>query len=160
MRLNAILTIVCVGMISCGNHSTHVQRSSAMEPTIKANQLVEVRSMQPEAIQRWDIVVLELPHSPGALSALRVIGLPGEQVHLTNGQILINNLAISNRISIAYGRPRQPGTPEPRYGCASPYSIAEDTIFVLGDNVDNALDSRYFGGVPLESIIGKVVNIR
>jgi hypothetical protein len=95
MKLNAILTIVCAGMISCGNHSTHVQYSSAMEPTIKANQLVEVRPMQPEAIQRWDIVVLELPHSPATLSALRVIGLPGEQVHLTNGQILINNLAIS-----------------------------------------------------------------
>lgn len=101
--------------------------------------------------ERGDIVVLNPPESASADKPYikRVIGEAGDTVEIRDDQVFINDVQL-NESYIDGGdwecRPAQ---------TCGPLTVPEDSVFVLGDNRGNSEDSRYFGVVPIENIIGK-----
>ncbi|HSV32190.1 MAG TPA: signal peptidase I [Atribacteraceae bacterium] len=129
--------------------------TSSMEPTIIPGQRILAakfwyRFTDP---QRGDIIVFREPaeRSQGRARerlVKRVVGLPGERVRIENGQILINdqplNEEFSERVYLAVG-----------YYGSREVIVPEGTYYVLGDNSINSLDSRIWGFVPRNTILGR-----
>lgn len=99
--------------------------------------------------QRGDIVVLHPPVDQGKPYIKRVIGLPGEQLSIQDGAVFING----ERLEESYLN-----------GIATTWSgsigqeaitIPEGQVFVMGDNRNNSTDSRVFGPIDIDDIIGK-----
>ena len=85
--------------------------------------------------ERFDIVIFKYPDDPSQLFVKRVIGLPGETVNIVDGKVYINDSEAPLDASIC------PETPEGSYG---PYTVPEGCYFMLGDNRNHSMDSRYW----------------
>ena len=96
--------------------------------------------------QRGDVIIFKVPGSESETYVKRVIGLPGETVQITNGIVHINGLALDE--------PYVNGTP---YGSNAAVTVPSGSYFVMGDNRNNSDDSRRFGSVASDHIIGKVL---
>ncbi len=125
-------------------------------------------------IQRGDIIVFRYPVHPQQHFVKRVIGLPGDHVRMVEGRVLVNgvplkeNYVIHTRPDYDHFRDDFPLTDipnastEPRWWKElgelvrnGDLIVPPDRFFVLGDNRDESLDSRYWGFVPRENIIGR-----
>jgi signal peptidase I len=101
--------------------------------------------------RRTDIVAVKDPQD-GSLVVKRIIALPGESIYLNNGSVFVNG----RRLDESY---LPPHTPTYAYEKSEDELICcgKDQYFVLGDNRGNSTDSRTFGPVTREDILGKVV---
>lgn len=125
--------------------------SGSMLPTLEINDrlLIEKISYRFREPDRGDIVVFSPPEALKEQNfnqafIKRVIGLPGDQVEVRNGQVYINGQLIEeDYIQEA---------PEYEYPAAV---VPEDHYLVLGDNRNNSYDSHYWGFVPESNIIGR-----
>jgi len=125
-------------------------------------------------IQRGDIVVFRYPVHPQQHFVKRVIGLPGDQVRMVEGRVLVNgvplkeNYVIHTRPDYDHFRDDFPNTDIPSANMKPRWweemrklvrngelVVPPDRFFVLGDNRDESEDSRYWGFVPRENIIGR-----
>jgi signal peptidase I len=103
--------------------------------------------------KRGDIVGYELPArgaarcgvSEGATFVHRIVGLPGERVALRNGTVFVNG----GRLTEDYLDEERRGTPT-----LPARLVPDDQYFVLGDNRARSCDSRVWGFVPRERLIG------
>jgi signal peptidase I len=88
----------------------------------------------------------------------RVIGLPGETVDVHDGAVWINGKKLQENYTL--GRTEAPMQSQltVQYG-GLPYKIPENCYFVMGDNRENSLDSRFWGCVPRNDILGTPVII-
>lgn len=147
--------------------STKIRRQAtlSMEPTIKRGELVRVdfsayRSDKPK---RWDVVLFETPHKSGGEWVKRVVGLPGETVDFSGGELMIDGRSMRSPSHFALPLYTPPISDETRmyvYGVSQityPYKIGSNQFFVIGDNVQNSLDSRYFGAIERVKILGRVL---
>lgn len=153
--------LIAVALLGCGKSKNRLRHeSSSMEPTIKAGETIEVDegAFSSSGPSRWDVIVFEAPKGSSGHWTSRVVGLPGETVDIKDGGVIINGRAesVPGRIKISgYREPESPGPSGP--GPVSfPYTVPPNHFFVLGDNVGNALDSRYWGGLEASKIVGKV----
>ena len=98
--------------------------------------------------ERGDIVVFRLPKDDTTDYIKRVIGLPGETVTVKDGKIYIDGKEQTQAVSFC---------PEEMAGSFGPYEVPEDSYFVMGDNRNNSLDSRYWDNtyVKKEAILAK-----
>ena len=95
-------------------------------------------------IDRFDIVVLD-EAVDDEIIIKRIIGLPGETVEIRNGEIYINGEVIEDEYA---------------YGETSDYdevTLGDDEYFILGDNRLISKDSRYFGPVKEDELMGEVI---
>lgn len=95
-------------------------------------------------IDRYDIVVLDEEYD-NEIIIKRIIGLPGETVEIKSGQIYINGEVIEDEYA---------------YGDTSDYervTLKDDEYFILGDNRLISKDSRYFGPIKKDDLLGEVV---
>jgi signal peptidase I len=99
--------------------------------------------------QRGDIVVLDPPTQSDKPFIKRVIGLPGETVTFHNGYVYIDGVRLDE--SYING----PITNCDRQAYCNIGPIPEGYVFVLGDHRDNSEDSRYFGPVAIDQLIGE-----
>jgi signal peptidase I len=97
-----------------------------------------------------DIVVFHPPVPSQEPYIKRVIGLPGDHVSIRNGLVFINDQALHE--DYLNGDPTT--CYHPTY-CE--LTVPKNSVFVLGDNRANSSDSRMFGVVPIDNIIGDVV---
>jgi signal peptidase I len=119
----------------------------SMEPNLHQGQYLIVN----KAVYRWlhgpqrgDIVVFEYPRAPDRDFIKRVIGLPGETVEVRDGLIYVGGVPLD-----------EPYLSEPTRGNMAPRTMGPAEYFVLGDNRNNSSDSRSWGPLPDENIIGK-----
>ncbi|MGE4169337.1 MAG: signal peptidase I [Candidatus Margulisiibacteriota bacterium] len=98
-----------------------------------------------EKPKRSEIVVFKSPFHDGKDYVKRCIGLPGETVQLIDGELYINGkLTTLPGVNI-----QNDGA---NYG---PITVPADSYFMLGDNRANSLDSRYWGFVPSQDLLGR-----
>jgi signal peptidase I len=110
----------------------------------------EERTIYPfDPPERGDIVVFDPPTPSNKPYIKRVIGLPGERVTIRDGSIFIDDQELEE----SYLQGEQTDCPG-RDECEE-VVVRDGEVFVLGDNRDNSQDSRGFGPVPVENIIGK-----
>jgi signal peptidase I len=102
--------------------------------------------------QRGDIIVFKTPDSVKAACGAdgtfvkRIVGLPGERVSMRNGSVFVDGL----RLDESYLRPALRGRETGVWG-----RMPRDGYFVLGDNRTMSCDSRRWGVVPRDNIIGR-----
>ena len=129
-----------------------------------------------EEVKRGDIIVFRHPTLITVDYVKRVIGLPGEHVKLVNKQVFINgrelqepyviheNNFFAYRDNFPVGEPEY--NPDPKMAARMTEMLGTEVVngelvipagnyFAMGDNRDNSLDSRYWGLVPRENIMGK-----
>lgn len=100
--------------------------------------------------ERYDIVVFKAPDDESTLYVKRIIGLPGEKVNIIDGKVFIDDQEVP--LSDDY-------IMEDMLGSFGPYTVPENSYFMLGDNRNDSQDSRYWENtfLPKENILGKVL---
>lgn len=121
--------------------------SESMEDTlVKGDRVLvsrfEYRFSEPE---RGDVVVFHPPTSPDEDYIKRIVAVGGDTVEVKGGALYLNGVAQD-----------EPYLKEPYIeGVYPEETVPEGYIFAMGDNRNRSGDSRVFGPVPLESILGK-----
>jgi signal peptidase I len=118
----------------------------SMEPNLHTDQrlVVEKVSYRLHGPRRGDVVVLNIPNRGPELLIKRVIALPGETVEIREGGVYINGRQLDE--------PYLSGETRGSYG---PLVVSPGHVFVMGDNRGASNDSRAFGPVPMEQIVGR-----
>ncbi len=125
-----------------------------MEPNYKDRQYVMMSKLayKSSGPKRGDVVIFQYPIDPNQQFFKRVIGLPGDKVKIQKGKVYINNEMLN-----------EPYLAENIYTGSGDFleegktiTIPENNYFMLGDNRDYSADSRMWGFVPKENIIGKI----
>jgi signal peptidase I len=117
----------------------------SMEPNLHSTQRVVVEKVTYRFFhgpRRGDIVVIDLPEQTEMLIK-RVVGLPGETVEVRGGEVYIEGEKLT-----------EPWTVNPGGSSYGPQTIPPLHVFVMGDNRGASNDSRNFGPVPIEHIVG------
>jgi signal peptidase I len=96
--------------------------------------------------QRGDVIVFKYPKDPSRDFIKRVIGVPGDTVSIHDGTVYVNGSALDEDY-----------LDETTRGPLQDTVVPEDSYFVMGDNRSNSSDSRSWGFVPEENIIGKAM---
>ena len=126
----------------------------SMERTLEPEQQLVVDKLTPrfDDYRRGDIVVFDPPESWTADSGTpyikRVIGLPGDTLQIRDGLVYINDIALEE--PYLYD-----GQPTVATGGDDTWVIPPDQLFVMGDHRSDSADSRVFGPVPRDRVIGR-----
>ena len=174
-----LAVIVALGIKTFAVQAFYIEGSS-MYPTLETSDrvLVEKISSYFGPPHRGDVVVLEtgflarhLPHQPSPSLLARVestyrelVGLPsagsedyikrvvaegGDRVSARGGALYLDG----RRVAEPYLPPRT------RTGSFGPVIVPEGDVFVLGDNRAGSMDSRAFGAVPLDAVVGRALTV-
>ena len=125
-----------------------------MEPNFEDGNylIVDELSFRLRDPQRGEVIVFKYPNNPAQRYIKRIIGLPGETIEVKDAKVVVFNqeggriLDESEYLSPAI---QTPGDIQ--------ISLAENEYFVLGDNRYASSDSRRWGALPREDIVGRVV---
>lgn len=136
--------------------------SESMAPTLRTGDRVFVNklSYRLHDVNRGDVVVFERPEEltdPRAKDLIkRVIGLPGEtlQFRTDDCQVIVDGRMLQEPYLVPGACTEAPG------GAVDPDQdgtivVPEDSVFVMGDNRSNSTDSRVFGAIEEDSIVGR-----
>jgi len=128
-----------------------------------------IETGQPE---RGDVMVFRLPSNPSVNYIKRVIGLPGDEVRYERQRLTINGVTMDLRATSGTyegvpiyeenldGRLHATLIHDPgRSKKDGVYVIPEGQYFVMGDNRDRSLDSRFIGTIPEEYLVGEAVRV-
>lgn len=148
-----IVSILIALLITTFIKPTMVQGQS-MEPTLWENDLLVINRLlyNREEPSRGDIVVFESnqldENGKSKLFIKRIIGLPGEEIHISGGKVYINNDVLSESYlseEYTHGEIKE--------------MIPDNKLFVIGDNRNNSLDSRSpeIGIIDFDDIVGQAV---
>ena len=102
--------------------------------------------------RRGEVVVFEYPRDMSKDYIKRVIGLPGDTVQIKDGQVFVNDLLLDEPYLQGIETACR-GEDPCNFGNA--VVVPAGTVFVMGDNRNNSSDSREWGALPLDGIIGK-----
>ena len=148
---SVVIAVVLAVIIRVFLFQFFVIPSGSMEPTLTegdmlaANKII-YRFAEPK---RGDIIVFKYPLNPKRDFVKRLIGLPGETVQIKDSTLYINGHLVD-----------QPFLPKGlKYQDYGPINVAKGRYFMMGDNRNNSLDSRVWGTLPRENIIGKAILI-
>ena len=130
--------------------------------------VVNTRFLEVDDPERGDVMVFRFPEEPSVNFIKRVVGLPGDRIRYEDKQLYINGEAVPKELMeeaasqqllleehlgevehYIYNNPRDPG-PQMRE-----VEVPEGHYFTMGDNRDHSNDSRYWGFVPEENIVGR-----
>jgi len=114
-------------------------------------------------IRRGDVVVFKYPKDPQKDYIKRVIGLPGETVEVREHVVYVNGQALKEPYAYLLGSSGRPddqervligGDVRSEWG---PQQVPDGQLFVMGDNRDNSLDSRFWGFLPEDQVKGRAL---
>ncbi len=159
--------------------------SGSMKPTLEVGDFILVnkfayglrlpvvhhRFLEVDDPERGDVMVFRFPEEPSVNFIKRVVGLPGDRIRYEGKQLYVNGEPIAKALieegpalspqqllleeqlgevsHFIYNNPRDPG-PQMRE-----VVVPEGHYFMMGDNRDHSNDSRYWGFVPEENIVGR-----
>ena len=142
-----VLSLVIFGVINTLSARIRVE-SVSMQPTLYARDFVIVNKLAYRLGEpsRGDVIVFRYPPAPEQEPYIkRIIGLPGDQVHITGGKVYINGVALAEPyLKVATNQ-------------GGEWVVPSGSLFVMGDNRNSSSDSRAWGMVPFENVIGKAL---
>jgi len=111
--------------------------------------------------KRQQVIIFKPPFAPDTPDYVkRVIGLPGDTIDIHDGSVWVNGRRLAEKYTTGPTEPASPGTaPFGHADLKYPYQVPPDCYFAMGDNRENSYDSRYWGCVPRNDIIGTPVMI-
>lgn len=124
-------------------------RSSSMTPTLLTGDQILAERLTPRfgQLERGDLVVFKAP-ATRALMVKRVVALAGDRVGLADGRLVVNGhrraeayVDLASVDSVYFG----------------PEVVPAGSVFVMGDDRADSVDSRDFGPVPLDRVLGRVL---
>lgn len=147
----AIAVVISVGLNLFVIQVTEVRQRS-MESTLLSGDRVLVSKVdyRLHPPEHGDIIVFKPPIETNIPYVKRVIGLPGDSVDLRDGRVFVNGKPLDEPYAFGQTTPR---SGQVRF----PFRVPDGMLFVLGDNRPVSGDSREWGAVPDENIIGKVI---
>jgi len=104
--------------------------------------------------QRGDIIVFIYPKDRSIDFIKRVIGIGGDTIEIKDKKIFINGKLFTDNTGIYTDKIIYPGSVQPRDNFG-PVTVPNDSLFVMGDNRDESMDSRFWGFVDLKDVQGK-----
>jgi len=112
-------------------------------------------------VRRGDIVIFRYPHDPQQDYVKRVIGLPGESLQIVNNVVYVKPRGQRGFSALAedYTVHKHPGEVPDDLVDLGPVQVPDGCYFAMGDNRDDSLDSREWGFVPRENIVGRALLI-
>ncbi len=131
-----------------------IVRGDSMFPTFHSGDylIIDQLSYRFGTPQRYDIVIMRWPKDPDIFFIKRVIGLPGETIEFNGDQVSVSSGASSTPTVVDQSFLRS--KPRTEYGS---HTLGPDEYFVMGDNRDNSSDSRTWGPLPRNDIVGRAV---
>jgi len=157
-RALVVYTLVALGLalfIRFFIAAPYVVSGASMEPTFDDWHylIIDRVSYRLGAPQRGDVVVFDLPQDAGRSLIKRVIGLPGETVTLKGQSVTIVNAEHPQGFTL-----EEPYLDPANLGGSNNMTatLEKDQYFVLGDNRRVSADSRIWGTLPREDIVGRV----
>jgi len=145
------IIVVAGGLFLAVNAATARVRveSISMQPNLYEGQFVVVNRLA----YRWanlehgDIIVFHFPNNPTKRYIKRIIGIGGDLVSTNNGRVYVNGIPLDE--------PYLDSTPN----YEGEWKVGPGEVFVLGDNRNNSNDSKNWGMLELDAVIGKAVFI-
>jgi len=133
-----------------------IVNGASMDPTFSTNQflIVDRLTYRFQEPQRGDVIVFKFPNNPSIYYIKRVIGLPGETVSLTNGKVSSQDTGASSTAIVldeSYLDPARLSHDSFRI------TLDEGQYFVMGDNRLESSDSRTWGPLSTDLIIGRPI---
>ncbi|MDR0514903.1 MAG: signal peptidase I [Coriobacteriaceae bacterium] len=135
--------------------------SGSMETTIMTGDTVfaEQVSFRLRPIEQGDIVVFQDPEYPSRILIKRVIAVGGQKVSMEDGILYIDGTAQTEKektyVRGSTNRLQRTIADIGPLTNAQPFTVPQDTIWVMGDNRENSQDSRYFGPIKVSSVYGR-----
>ncbi len=130
--------------------------SASMVPTLQLGDrlVVEKVSYQLHPPERFDITVFRVPpqlqqdgYQSDQAFIKRVIGVPGDRIAIQKGRVYLNDQPLPEPYVVEI----------PKLEDLPAVTVPAKQLFMMGDNRNNSNDSRYWGFLPLENVIGKAV---
>jgi signal peptidase I len=111
--------------------------------------------------KRQQIIIFKPPYDPTKTDLIkRVIGMPGDVLDIRDGAVWLNGQQIHEPYTTGITERAWPGQAPPGFAeIKYPYHVPENCYFAMGDNRENSYDSRYWGCVPRNDILGTPVMI-
>ena len=104
---------------------------------------------------KGDIIIFEYPNDPSVDYIKRIVGTPGDTIEVRNKQLFRNGEAVKE----SFIRFTEPDRIQPVRDNFGPVTVPADKYFVMGDNRDNSMDSRFWGFVDRSAIRAKAWRI-
>ena len=130
-------------------------RGASMEPSFDDGEYLIVNEIgyRIGAPQRQDVIVFKYPNDPSQYYIKRIIGLPKETIEIKDGQVIIYNQQYPDGVYL--DESSYLGSGQNTWGDLK-VTLAADEYFVMGDNRQASSDSRRWGTLKKELIIGRV----
>jgi signal peptidase I len=147
----AALAIIIVVPIRIFVAQPFIVSGSSMFPTFEDKQylIVDEISYRLGNINRGDVVIFKYPLNPKKYYIKRIIGLPGEKIDINGSDVTITNEQNPNGLRL-----EEPFVQNLSNNNAH-YELNADEYFVMGDNRTNSSDSRIWGPVPKNLLVGR-----
>ncbi len=153
-----VLAGITIGLVRTFLFKPFYVKGKSMEPNFHENEYLiidkltyRLRTLQhQENVQRGEVVVIVSPVNPTEHYLKRVIGLPGERVSIKEGQIIIYNSEFPQGFVL-----QETYLAEPTPRTDKNFVLTDLQYFVMGDNRDESFDSRGFGPIDRQSIVGR-----
>lgn len=155
----ALLMFVAVRSVA----QNYVVEGASMSPTFHSNELLIVNKLAYRSFdlswlpwseetewrpfgdpQPGDVIVFRYPVNPDRDFIKRVIAVPGQEVEITGGRVYVDGVLLA-----------EPFVLEPARGELAPVTVPEESFFVMGDNRNNSYDSRAWGMLDRDLLVGR-----
>jgi signal peptidase I len=144
--IEPLLTAAILAAIVRAAVSIYVIPSGSMRPSLETGDHILVTPYRFSAPRRGDVIVFRAPGDSGTLMVKRVIGLAGDLIDSRGGRVRIGQHALAEPYLL-----KQAATDS-----IAPQIIPADSFFVMGDNREDSSDSRRWGALQRELVVGRV----